>query len=110
MSLPATEEGALMSAAADAPRIAIDATSPSGGLLIISPLPDDETFGCGQALAAAAEAGRDCKMGAATLHGSDFIEFSAFSLLPRQSKHVPYGRPRAAIRTVIIRPLPSSVK
>lgn len=59
MSLPTTAEGALISAAASAPTIDIDELSPPGGLLIIAPHPDDETFGCGQALAAAAEAGRE---------------------------------------------------
>jgi LmbE family N-acetylglucosaminyl deacetylase len=59
MSLPTSAKGALLSAAADAPPIDIDELSPPGGLLIIAPHPDDETFGCGQALAAAAHAGRE---------------------------------------------------
>ncbi|WP_379923631.1 PIG-L deacetylase family protein [Erythrobacter sp. R86502] len=59
MSLPTSPKGALLSAAADAPPIEIDELSPPGGLLIIAPHPDDETFGCGQALAAAAQAGRE---------------------------------------------------
>lgn len=59
MSLPPSAEGSLLSAATDAPPVRIDELSPPGGLLIIAPHPDDETFGCGQALAAAAQAGRE---------------------------------------------------
>ncbi len=59
MSLLTSAKGALLSAAVDAPPINIDELSPPGGLLIIAPHPDDETFGCGQALSAAAQAGRE---------------------------------------------------
>ena len=59
MTLPTRPEGALIAAAADASPIPIDMLAPSGGLLIIAPHPDDETLGCGEALAAASEAGRE---------------------------------------------------
>ena len=59
MSLPAFAKGALISASVDARAVEIDELAPPGGLLIVAPHPDDETFGCGEALAAAAEAGRE---------------------------------------------------
>lgn len=58
MSLPDTPEGALLDAAVAAPGVDIDTLSPPGGLLIVSPHPDDETLGCGMALASAAAAQR----------------------------------------------------
>ncbi|GAB5349890.1 PIG-L deacetylase family protein [Alteriqipengyuania sp. 357] len=58
MSVPDKPEGALLDAAATAPAIQIEALAPPGGLLIVSPHPDDETLGCGMALASAAAAGR----------------------------------------------------
>lgn len=59
MSLPSFAKGSLISAAADALPVEIDELAPPGGLLIIAPHPDDETFGCGEALASAAQAGRE---------------------------------------------------
>lgn len=58
MSVSDRPEGALLRAAEDARFADIATLSPPGGLLIISPHPDDETLGCGQALAAAVDAGR----------------------------------------------------
>lgn len=59
MSLPSSAKGALISAAVDAQPVEIGELAPPGGLLIVAPHPDDETFGCGEALAASAEAGRE---------------------------------------------------
>lgn len=50
--------GSLLDLAREAPRITIDRLAPDGTVLIVVPHPDDETFGCGAALAAAASAGR----------------------------------------------------
>ena len=59
MSLPRSAKGSLISAAADARPVEIHELASPGGLLIVAPHPDDETFGCGEALAAAAAAGRE---------------------------------------------------
>ena len=58
MSLNLQDPGTLLEAAATAPFVSLDTISPSGGLLVISPHPDDETLGCGQALSTAAVSGR----------------------------------------------------
>jgi len=58
MSVPDLPEGALLDAARDAAPVGIATLAPPGGLLIVVPHPDDETLGCGMAIAAAADAGR----------------------------------------------------
>lgn len=58
MSVPQVPEGSLLAAAADAPMIDIETIAPEGTVLIINPHPDDETFGSGLAMAAAAMRGR----------------------------------------------------
>ncbi len=59
MSVPVAAEGSVLRAAAGAATVELDELTPPGGLLLVMPHPDDETLGCGQALAAAADAGRD---------------------------------------------------
>ncbi len=59
MTAPAAAEGSVLRAAAGAAPVELEELSPAGGLLLVMPHPDDETLGCGQALAAAADAGRD---------------------------------------------------
>lgn len=56
MSLPKRAEGSLLAAAAHAPFTDISTLAP-GGLMVVAPHPDDETFGCGMALASVAAAG-----------------------------------------------------
>ena len=58
MSVPVHPEGALLRTACLAPRVSIEALAPPGTVLVLSPHPDDETLGCGMAMAAAAAAGR----------------------------------------------------
>ena len=58
MSVPQKPEGSLLRAAAKAPKIDIETIAPKGTVLIVDPHPDDETFGCGLAMAAAAIKGR----------------------------------------------------
>ena len=56
--VPDRAEGVLIDRAATAPFVDIETLSPPGGLLVLVPHPDDETLGCGETLAAAAEGGR----------------------------------------------------
>ena len=58
MSVPVIAQGSVLRAAEGGAAIELDELSPPGGLLLVMPHPDDETLGCGQALAAAADAGR----------------------------------------------------
>ena len=58
-------EGALLRAARGAPSVPVDALA-AGGVLVLAPHPDDETLGCGAALAAAVTAGHAVHVVAAT--------------------------------------------
>ena len=58
-------QGALLRAARDAPSVPVDALA-AGGVLVLAPHPDDETLGCGAALAAAVTAGHAVHVVAAT--------------------------------------------
>ena len=58
-------EGALLRAARGAPVVDVDALA-AGGVLVLAPHPDDETLGCGAALAAAVTAGYAVRVVAAT--------------------------------------------
>ncbi len=58
MSLPEAVSGTLLDAARTAPLIPIEQLAPGAGLMLVIPHPDDETFGCGMALAAAVASGR----------------------------------------------------
>ena len=62
MSVPTHATGPLIDLAQSAPPVALDELAPPGGLLLIIPHPDDETLGCGAALAEAARAGRDLSL------------------------------------------------
>ncbi|WP_330660108.1 PIG-L deacetylase family protein [Erythrobacter sp.] len=59
MSVPQSAEGSVLGASRTAVPVDIESLAPPGALLVIAPHPDDETLGCGQALSAAAAAGRD---------------------------------------------------
>lgn len=58
MSLPDHVSGAVLKAAQTAPLVPIEQLAPGACLLLVIPHPDDETFGCGMALAAAVASGR----------------------------------------------------
>lgn len=56
--VPLEPEGVLLDRSKAAPFVGLAELAPPGGLLVLVPHPDDETLGCGLALAAAADAGR----------------------------------------------------
>jgi LmbE family N-acetylglucosaminyl deacetylase len=58
VTLPAAADGVITRQAQAAPLVGIETIASPGGLLIIVPHPDDETLGCGMALAAAAASGQ----------------------------------------------------
>ena len=55
---PLGARNTMLRQAAIAPQISIEALAPPGCLLIVTPHPDDETLGCGAALATAVAVGR----------------------------------------------------
>lgn len=59
MSVPALPEGSVLRAAQSSRHVSLATLAPSGRLLLIAPHPDDETLGCGMALAAALAEGRE---------------------------------------------------
>ena len=69
MTVPRAAEGTVLERGRRAPPIAIDRLAPPGGLLIVAPHPDDESFGCGLALAAATVRGR--RIGIVLLTGGE---------------------------------------
>ncbi len=54
MSVPDRAEGSILRMAETAPHVGIEELAGSGPLLVVVPHPDDETLGCGMAIAAAA--------------------------------------------------------
>lgn len=65
-------EGALLRAARGAPAVDVDALA-AGGVLVFAPHPDDETLGCGAALAGAVAAGHAVRVVAATDGGGSHL-------------------------------------
>lgn len=51
-------QGPLLALAARAPTVTLDALAGTGNVMVLSPHPDDETFGCAQAIASVCEQGR----------------------------------------------------
>lgn len=58
MSIPSEAAGLLLDLAPLAPPIGVAELAPAGGVMVVVPHPDDETLGCGMALAEAADAAR----------------------------------------------------
>ena len=58
MTVQTAAEGSILRAAAGAASVELEELTPPGGLLLVIPHADDETLGCGQALASAADANR----------------------------------------------------
>ncbi|UVI39665.1 PIG-L deacetylase family protein [Qipengyuania spongiae] len=86
MSITQVPEGSLITAAATAPRIDIEAIAPEGTVLILSPHPDDETFGCGLAMAAAAA--RDRRIAIVMLTDGEGSHPNSRTFAPQQLAHL----------------------
>ena len=70
-------EGALLARARTAPAVDVDELA-AGGVLALVPHPDDETLGCGAALAAAVEAGHAAHVAVLTDGGASHPNSSAW--------------------------------
>lgn len=99
MSIPQVPDGSLIPAAANAPTINIEAIAPAGTVLIISPHPDDETFGCGLAMAAAAA--RDRRIAIVLLTDGEGSHSYSRTLAPQQLIHLRSEEFARALETLV---------
>ncbi|NVD45310.1 PIG-L deacetylase family protein [Qipengyuania atrilutea] len=99
MSVPELPAGAILDASAGAPHTTIDALAPGGSLLIVAPHPDDETFGCGMALAAAAAKRR--RIAIVLLTDGEGSHPNARTITPEELAVLRFGEFEAALAVLV---------